>query len=192
LNPEVGGPSVKPDQPDGIWEATTGGSGGSTSTYITSTGKGLYRKSLYTFWKRTVPPPSMMTFDASSRDLCSVIRQETNTPLQALVLLNDPQIIEASRLLAKNAMDHDKETKEQIRYIFKLATSRDPDEQELTVLGDYYAGMLEKAVNGQIGAQDYLSIGALKMDGSYPKNELAALALTAHTILNLDETISRG
>src|SRR5690606_21983164 len=159
LNPEVGGPSVKPDQPDGIWEATTGGSGGSTSTYITSTGKDLYRKSLYTFWKRTVPPPSMMTFDASSRDLCSVIRQETNTPLQALVLLNDPQIIEASRLLAKNAMDRSKETQEQIKYIFKLATSRSPDEQELMALANYYDSMFEKVNGGQIEAQEYLSIG---------------------------------
>src|SRR5690606_26901521 len=132
LNKEVGGPSVKPYQPAGIWEATTGGGGGSTATYITSTGKDLYRKSLYTFWKRTVPPPSMMTFDAASRDLCTVKRQETNTPLQALVLLNDPQIIEASRLIAKNAIDRREGAKDQIQYIFQLATSRNPDGEELS------------------------------------------------------------
>lgn len=192
LNKEIGGPSVKPYQPDGIWEATTGGGGGSTATYITGTGKDLYRKSLYTFWKRTVPPPSMMTFDAASRDLCSVKRQETNTPLQALVLLNDPQIIEASRLLAKNAIDRNTETKDQISYIFKLATSRAPDEEELTMLNDYYASMLQKVEGKEIVAQEYLSIGATEMDNNISPSQLAALALTAHTILNLDETITRG
>ncbi|MBU2903976.1 MULTISPECIES: PSD1 and planctomycete cytochrome C domain-containing protein [Arenibacter] len=192
LNKEVGGPSVKPYQPAGIWEATTGGGGGSTATYITSTGKDLYRKSLYTFWKRTVPPPSMMTFDAASRDLCTVKRQETNTPLQALVLLNDPQIIEASRLIAKNAIDRNKEISEQIKYIFKLATSRTPDEEELSMLNNYYNSMLQKVDEEGIDPQDYLSIGDFEIDSSYSKNQLAALALTAHTILNLDETITRG
>ncbi|MCM4151150.1 DUF1553 domain-containing protein [Arenibacter sp. N53] len=192
LNKEVGGPSVKPYQPDGIWEATTGGGGGSTATYITSTGKDLYRKSLYTFWKRTVPPPSMMTFDAASRDLCSVKRQETNTPLQALVLLNDPQIIEASRIIARNAIDRNKETHDQIRYIFKQATSRDPDQEELTMLSDYYTSMLQKVEGEGIEAQEYLSIGATERDKNISESQLAALALTAHTILNLDETITRG
>ena len=192
LNPEVGGPSVKPYQPAGIWEATTGGGGGSTATYITSTGKDLYRKSLYTFWKRTVPPPSMMTFDAASRDLCTVKRQETNTPLQALVLLNDPQIIEASRLIAKNAIDRNKEIGDQIKYIFKLATSRTPDEEELSMLNNYYNSMLQKVDEEGIDPQDYLSIGDFEIDSSYSKKQLAALALTAHTILNLDETITRG
>ncbi|MDX1769246.1 MAG: PSD1 and planctomycete cytochrome C domain-containing protein [Arenibacter troitsensis] len=192
LNPEVGGPSVKPYQPAGIWEATTGGGGGSTATYITSTGKDLYRKSLYTFWKRTVPPPSMMTFDAASRDLCTVKRQETNTPLQALVLLNDPQIIEASRLIAKNAIDRNKEIGDQIKYIFKLATSRTPDEEELSMLNNYYNSMLQKVNEEGIDPQDYLSIGDFEIDSSYSKKQLAALALTAHTILNLDETITRG
>lgn len=192
LNKEVGGPSVKPYQPAGIWEATTGGGGGSTATYVTSTGKDLYRKSLYTFWKRTVPPPSMMTFDAASRDLCTVKRQETNTPLQALVLLNDPQIIEASRLMAKNAIDRHKEIKDQIEYIFKLATSRSPDEDELSMLNNYYSSMLQKVDEEGISPKDYLSIGAFEIDEGYSRKELAALALTAHTILNLDETITRG
>ncbi len=192
LNKEVGGPSVKPYQPAGIWEATTGGGGGSTATYITSTGKDLYRKSLYTFWKRTVPPPSMMTFDAASRDLCTVKRQETNTPLQALVLLNDPQIIEASRLIAKNAIDRKEGVKDQIQYIFRLATSRNADEEELSMLHGYYNNMLQKVEEEGIDAQDYLSIGAFEIDSTYSKKQLAALALTAHTILNLDETISRG
>lgn len=193
LNAEVGGPSVKPYQPDGIWEETTGGGGGSTSTYVQSEGKDLYRKSLYTFWKRTVPPPSMMTFDASSRDLCTVQRQETNTPLQALVLLNDPQLIEAARALAYKAIDASgKEPTNQIQYVFQNATSRKPNEEELKILYDLYLDTLEKIKTGEVITDDYLSIGEFSTDTDISSNHLAALALTAHTILNLDETISRG
>ncbi len=193
LNPEVGGPSVKPYQPEGIWEETTGGGGGSTSTYIQSTGKDLYRKSLYTFWKRTVPPPSMMTFDASSRDLCTVKRQETNTPLQALVLLNDPQLIEAARALAYKTINAVGENpQDQIRYVFQNATSRKPNEEELVILHDLYLDSVEKIKSGEVLPDEYLSIGEFAIDAAIPVTKLTALALTAHTILNLDETISRG
>lgn len=193
LNKEVGGPSVKPYQPAGLWEETTGGGGGSTATYVVAEGHDLYRKSLYTFWKRTVPPPSMMTFDAAARDLCSVKRQETNTPLQALVLLNDPQLIEASRELASNAIQKNpKSTAEQIGAIFTKATSRAADAEEIKLLGDYYADMLDKIENGEITPSEYLSIGATEINKAIPANKLAAMTLTAQTILNLDETITRG
>lgn len=193
LNKEVGGPSVKPYQPAGIWEETTGGGGGSTATYIQSTGQNLYRKSLYTFWKRTVPPPSMMTFDASSRDICSVKRQETNTPLQALVLLNDPQVIEASRALALNALSkYEQSVSEQIKYIFQKATSRLPNETELASLRKYYDDMLVQIQEKEVKPEDYLMIGAFVVPETISKEKLTALALTSHTILNLDETISRG
>ncbi len=193
LNKEVGGPSVKPYQPEGIWEETTGGGGGSTAQYVQSTGKDLYRKSLYTFWKRTVPPPSMMTFDASSRDLCTVKRQETNTPLQALVLLNDPQLIEASRVLAANTFKQfpDKNT-EQITHIFQKATSRLPDEEEITMLLGHYDDMLNKVNTNEVIASEYVTIGNFEADKSIPQDKLAALSLVTHTILNLDETITRG
>ncbi len=193
LNDEVGGPSVKPYQPEGIWEETTGGGGGSTSTYIQSSGKDLYRKSLYTFWKRTVPPPSMMTFDAASRDLCTVKRQETNTPLQALVLLNDPQLIEAARALAfKSIGVIGKEPKGQIAYIFQNATSRAPSEEEMAILTNFYQDALRKIETGEVVTEEYLSIGEFAVVSDISQKDLAALALTAHTILNLDETISRG
>lgn len=193
LNKEVGGPSVKPYQPDGIWEETTGGGGGSTASYVQSTGKDLYRKSLYTFWKRTVPPPSMMTFDASARDICSVKRQETNTPLQALVLLNDPQIIEASRVLALNALTAKEQSVEaQIEYIFIRATSRRPNPSELTSLSKYYNDMLAQVQENEVQPDDYLKIGTYTVPDTINKKELAALSLTSHTILNLDETITRG
>lgn len=193
LNREVGGPSVKPYQPNGIWEEITGGGGGSTASYVQSTGEDLYRKSLYTFWKRTVPPPSMMTFDASSRDVCSVKRQETNTPLQALVLLNDPQIIEASRVLAANVMLSKKQIiSDQIQYVFQMATSRSPSDSELTMLNKYYKDMLKQVQEKEIIVAEYLSIGSYETPNEIDQEKLAALSLTVHTILNLDETISRG
>lgn len=193
LNKEIGGPSVKPYQPAGIWEETTGGGGGTTASYIESEGGDLYRKSLYTFWKRTVPPPSMMTFDASSRDLCSVQRQQTNTPLQALVLLNDPQLIEASRVMAFNELlCNEDDLNKQIASLFQKATSRLPDEDELKMLSDYYNLALLKIESQEISAEEYLSIGNFKTEENIPKDIWAALSLTAHTILNLDETITRG
>jgi len=193
LNKEIGGPSVKPYQPEGIWEETTGGGGGTTASYIQSEGGDLYRKSLYTFWKRTVPPPSMMTFDASSRDLCSVKRQQTNTPLQALVLLNDPQLIEASRVMAFNEwLSNKSDVNKQISSLFQKATSRLPDEDEIQMLYDYYNQALSKIKSQEISAEEYLSIGTFQTEKDIPKDQWAALSLTAHTILNLDETITRG
>ena len=192
LNREIGGPSVKPYQPAGIWEETTGGGGGTTASYILSEGNDLYRKSLYTFWKRTVPPPSMMTFDASSRDLCSVQRQQTNTPLQALVLLNDPQLIEASRVMAHNEIIKGNDTSNQIANLFQKATSRMPDEEEKKMLATFYQQALTKIKSKEIIVEEYLSIGNFETKENIAKDEWAALALTAHTILNLDETITRG
>lgn len=193
LNREVGGPSVKPYQPEGIWEETTGGGGGSTASYTLSEGEDVYRKSIYTFWKRTVPPPSMMTFDSSSRDYCSVKRQETNTPLQALVLLNDPQIVEAARVAAVGEMEAKPNAEsEQIKTLFYKATSRMPNETEIQSLTDYYTEMLSKVENGEISTSEYLSIGRSEVPTGLNKEKLVAMTLTAHTILNLDETINRG
>ena len=191
LNEEVGGPSVKPYQPAGIWEETTGGGGGSTAKYIQDTGSKLYRKSLYTFWKRTVPPPSMMAFDAASRDLCTVKRQETNTPLQALVLLNDPQLLEASRMLAHRALGYSAQGPEgKIAYLFRLLTSRMPDEGELRLLLKYFEGEKERFSNSPEAAAQYLSIGEYFLQNEASKPELAAYTLVANTILNLDEAIT--
>lgn len=193
LNREVGGPSVKPYQPEGIWEETTGGGGGSTASYTLSEGEDVYRKSIYTFWKRTVPPPSMMTFDSSSRDYCSVKRQETNTPLQALVLLNDPQIVEAARVAAIGEMEANPNAEsEQIKTLFYKATSRMPNETEIQSLTDYYTEMLSKVESGEISTSEYLSIGRSEVPTGLDKEKLVAMTLTAHTILNLDETINRG
>ena len=192
LNEEIGGPSVKPYQPPGLWEETTGGGGGSTAKYVPDEGSKVYRRSMYTFWKRTVPPPSMMTFDATTRDFCTVKRQSTSTPLQALVLLNDPQIIEASRVLADKAIDKADNEEARIAYMFRLATSRVPTEEELNNLVDYYEIEKERYSNHPEDADLLLSVGQYIQKEIVPKSETAAYAIVANAIFNLDETITRG
>ncbi len=191
---EVGGPSVKPYQPKGLWQETTGGGGGSTAKYVEDSEEGLYRRSIYTFWKRTVPPPSMMTFDAASRDLCTVKRQNTSTPLQALVLLNDPQIVEAARMLAARSIDKmGNSTEDRISYMFQLATSRTPNQEEVGVLRSYYDEELERYTNNEKAAEEYLSIGNFTIDRiDVDTSVFAAYASVASAIMNLDETITRG
>ncbi len=191
LHHEIGGPSVKPYQPEGLWRETTGGGGGSTARYEVDSGNLVHRRSLYTFWKRTVPPPNMMTFDASSRDLCAVDRQATTTPLQALVLLNDPQVIEAARGLAQLAVNQSGgSVPERIGYMFERVTSRKPSVDELTLLESYYQEQKSAFETAPEEAKAYLNIGNANLNA--PDPELAAYAMLASTILNLDETISRG
>lgn len=193
LNEEVGGPSVKPYQPEGLWEETTGGGGGSTARYMVSEGDDRYRKSIYTFWKRTVPPPGMLIMDAPSRDLCTVKRQETNTPLQALLLLNDPQVLEASKALALRAWEEGGEDAAgRIAYMFRAVTSASPEEAELELLLDYFKE--ERAVYAQKNkeAKAYLSVGAFTLPENLPLADIAAYTLVANTIFNLDEAITRG
>ena len=139
MDKTIGGPSVKPYQPPGLWEETTGGGGGSTSKYARDAGTKIYRRSLYTFWKRTVPPPSMMTFDAASRDFCMVQRQSTSTPLQALILMNDPQIMEAARVLAYRVIEREENLRDRISLMFRMATSRNILDDELDQLEKYYS-----------------------------------------------------
>jgi hypothetical protein len=192
LHDEVGGPSVKPYQPEGLWEETTGGGGGSTARYVMSTGQDQYRKSLYTFWKRTVPPPNMLNFDAPSRDLCTVERQETNTPLQALQLLNDPQIIEASQALAVRCWTMKSTREERLVRMFQLITSVKPDDATLQRLGDYFQTELERFEQDESAAKAYLAIGNYQISEDLPLADIAAYALIANTIINLDEAITRG
>lgn len=191
LNDEVGGPSVKPYQPEGLWKETTGGGGGSLASYKMDSGNQVYRRGLYTFWKRTMPPPSMMTFDAASRDFCTVQRQQTSTPLQALVLLNDPQVIEASRALAQQAMDSGLEQTDQvIEQMFFKVTSRRPTEQEVSVLKDYFETEKISFSEDPDRVEEYLAIGRYTVPEL--SVDLAAYTLVANAILNLDEAVTRG
>ncbi|HMQ46854.1 MAG TPA: PSD1 and planctomycete cytochrome C domain-containing protein [Saprospiraceae bacterium] len=193
MSGQVGGPSVKPYQPEGIWEETTGGGGGSTSVYVQDSGEDLYRRSLYTFWKRTVPPPSMMAFDAPTRDFCVVKRQRTSTPLQALVLLNDPQIIEACRVLAYRSVEtNETDQDRQIEFMFQLATSRSPDHQEKQTLLELLQQEAARFESNQEEAKAFLAIGQYPQKNLLPDAEMAALVVVANAIFNLDETISRG
>lgn len=182
---KIGGPSVKPYQPDGLWAETTSGQG--LTKYIPDTGENLHRRSLYTFWKRTVPPPSMMTFDAASRDDCTVQRQKTSTPLQALALLNDPQIIEASDALAKN-MILNKELNEEDKVVnmFRLITSRYPDQKELEELQEFLEISLKDFENDQKSTERKI------IDQNFEPEKLYAYTMLANLIFNLDEAIIKG
>ena len=135
LDDRIGGPSVFPYQPKGLWEEMAFGAGFTGQTYTESTGRDLYRRSMYTVWKRTVPPPALVTFDAPDREKCTARRSVTNTPLQALVLLNDPTYVEAARFLAARMLTQGGKTPAgRINYAFRLATGRIPDPQERAVL----------------------------------------------------------
>ena len=178
---KVGGPSVKPYQPPGLWAETTSGVG--LTTYIPDTGDNLYRRSLYTFWKRTVPPPSMITFDAPTRDLCEVKRQKTSTPLQALAMLNDPQFINAAKHLAENVVTktaiHDSK---KIELIFRKITTRYPSEDELNKLMMY----LESVKN------EYESEKENSKEHSEQAKSIYAYRALTSLIFNLDEAIIKG
>ncbi len=187
LNDSIGGPSVKPYQPEGLWEqlATR-----NATKYVTDTGSNLYRRGVYTIWKRSSPPPSMTSFDASDKYLCTVERQKTNTPLQALVLLNDPQYVEAARLLAERMMrEGGEQIEEQISYGFRVLTSREPDARELDILKQLYQE--EQRVFGAepIRADSLLAVGEHPRDTNLPADQLAALTMVANTLVNYDEAV---
>lgn len=191
LNNEIGGPSVRPYQPPGLWEETNaGGNRGILTNYIPDTGNKLYRRSLYTFWKRTLPPPSMAIFDAPNRDLCEVRRQKTNTPLQALALQNDEQVLEGARVLATNVINNTSESQEAVQSIFQRIMLRNPTERELGMMVDYFERHYDKFNGDNESAEKLLAIG------EYPANpsdtaKTAALMMVAQVLYNLDETITK-
>ena len=191
LNQEIGGPSVKPYQPPGLWEETNaGGNRGVLTNYIQDEGADLYRRSLYTFWKRTLPPPNMTIFDAPTRDFSEVRRQKTNTPLQALVLQNDVQILEAARVLAQNLVHEDPNGKEYVTDVFRRILVRSPKAQELAELTNYYKDALKGYRERPAEAQKLIAAGEYpRLDTDAAKT--AALMLTAQVIYNLDETITK-
>ena len=167
---KVGGPSVKPMQPPGLWDEVTGGGGGSLAFYVEDTGENLYRRSLYTFWKRTVPPPSMMIFDAPTRDFCSPVRQKTSTPLQSLALMNDPQYQIAAENLSHNIFKEDTSIEKKINKLYRTVTGRTPKEDEIAELKKYLNEI--KSLN--------------KIEESKAFNSLVVL------VYNLDETTQKS
>jgi mono/diheme cytochrome c family protein len=192
LNGEIGGPSVQPYQPKGLWEEMAFGEGFSAQSYEQSHGADLYRRGMYTFWKRTVPPASLATFDAPDREKCTVRRAFTNTPLQALVLMNDPTYVEASRALAQRVLlEAGKDEKRRVEYAFRLATARTPTGKETGVLRQVLKGRLAEFRKDRPAALALLGVGESERDKRLDAAELAAWTTVASVILNLDETITK-
>ncbi|MBP87746.1 MAG: hypothetical protein CMJ64_13660 [Planctomycetaceae bacterium] len=189
---KIGGPSVKPYQPPGIWYAV-GYTDSNTAKFTRDNGDALYRRSMYTFWKRTAPPPTMSTLDAPSRENCTVRRSRTNTPLAALALMNDEQFVEASRAFAQRAMiEGGKTDEERATWAFRLALTRNPTDAELAVLMEVYRTTLAKYQADKEAATKLISIGESKPDENLDPSQLAAWTLVGNLILNLDETVTKG
>lgn len=186
---ELGGPSVKPYQPPGLWEGATAG-GSTLSEYHQDHGDALYRRGLYTFVKRTVPSPSMLIFDASNRDQCEVERGNTNTPLQALVMMNDPTVLEAARVLASRLWLEDSEVGDKITKAFKLILCRTPKEKEIELLLGYFKN--RKEAFDEKNARELLAVGEYDLDEEIDPINTAALMQVITTLYNLEETINRS
>ncbi|WP_439555003.1 PSD1 and planctomycete cytochrome C domain-containing protein [Dyadobacter sp.] len=189
LNKTIGGPSVKPYQPAGLWEGATSGRG-LLSVYNQDHGASLYRRGMYTLIKRTVPPPTMSIFDASNRDLCEVKRLKTNTPLQALVMMNDPAVLEASRVLSAKLLQEKTDANEKITKAFRLIVCRKPSEKELAVLTGYYEKELKTI--SPASAEKMVAIGEYPLTRNVDKKALASLMRVISTIYNLEETITKS
>jgi hypothetical protein len=190
---KLGGPSVKPPLPAGLWEAV-GYTTSNTAKFVADTGTDkVHRRSIYTFWKRTSPPPQMTTFDAPSRESCIVRRERTNTPLQALLLMNEPQFVEAARALAQRAIREGGETPQaRLTYMFRLVTARKPDADELAKLVAAYHDLLATYTSNPDAAKQLISAGETKPDPHFEPSELGAWTMIANLLLNLDEVTNKG
>ena len=191
LDDSIGGKWVKPYQPGGIWEAMANQIG--ENKYRAGKGSALYRRSLYTYWKRTIPPPTMVMFDTPERTICVGQRQSTSTPLQSLALMNDPQYVEASRKLAEEMIrDGGEAIESQITYGFRAVTSRFPKEEELSLLVSMYEKELEQFQGKEKSAEELLAVGDAPWDHHLDRLQLAALTVVANTLFNLDEAKFRS
>ncbi|MCH5373265.1 MAG: DUF1553 domain-containing protein, partial [Planctomycetes bacterium] len=190
---KIGGRSVKPYQPAGLWsELSFQSKSRTTDFYVQGSGDDLYRRSLYTFWKRSVPPPTMATFDAPSREMCTLRRPRTNTPLQALALMNDMTYVEASRALATRAMTEvGDDTRSRIVFAFRSLLAREPDEKEIGTLTGGVEDRTAYFRQNPSAAEKLITAGNSKPDRSLDPIELATLTTCVMNILNLDETINR-
>jgi hypothetical protein len=183
---KLGGPPVKPYQPPGMWH----GMNAFLPEYVRDKGEGLYRRSLYTFWRRTSPPPDMLAFDAPTREVCVVRRQPTSTPLQPLVLLNDPQFVEAARALGERMLRESGTLEEKLAYGFRCAATRRPTGRELRLLTELYREQLALFRKDPAGARKFLKTGDHPPAPGLDPAELAAAAATAGAILNLDASMT--
>jgi len=187
---KIGGPSVKPYQPDGVWEAVAM-IGSNTRDYRRDTGDSLYRRSMYTLWKRAAPPASMEIFNAPNRETCAVRRERTDTPLQALVTLNDPQFVEAARVLAETVLKQAKGTDAQINVLAMRLLARPLRAEELAVVKESLAELQKTYRARPLDAKALLSVGERKADTSLDASELAAWTMLANEMMNLDEVLNK-
>jgi len=189
---QVGGPSVKPPQPEGLWEAV-GYTGSNTYRFVRDPEpQKVFRRSMYIFWKRTSAPPQMTLFDAPSRESCIARRERTNTPLQALFLMNEPQCFEAARHFAEKALKEGGSTpEERAAWMFRRAVLRPASERDIADLVAVYKAQRDVYEKDAEAAKKTISFGDLPPDASVPAPELAAWTLTANVILNLDEFLNK-
>jgi hypothetical protein len=190
LDPTVGGPSVKPYQPEGVWEAVAM-NGSNTKFYKRDDGQKLYRRSVYWFWKRSAPPASMELFNAPTRENCTVRRERTNTPLQALTTMNDPQFVEASRALAQRAIQAGGGFDERLLYVSSRVLARPFAAKERDVLHRAYVDLQAHYETHAAEAKKLLAVGESKADAAIPAAELAAWTMLASNVLNLDEALNQ-
>ena len=195
MNAKIGGASVFPYQPPGLWEELMAREDNDSFTaqkYVQSKGQDLYRRSMYTFWKRTSPPSALGTLDAPDRQTCVVRRQRTNTPLQALLLMNDPTFVEASRKLAERLMVEAQDQDGRVNLAYRLALSRLPTAAEKSVLIKLFDEQLKRYRADGKAAAELLGVGESPTRAGLDPAELAAWTLVTNAILNLDETITKG
>jgi hypothetical protein len=182
----MGGPPVKPYQPAGLWSEVSSGE------YERDSGEALYRRSLYSYWRRTVPPPAMTVFDAADRETCRVQRARTDTPLQALTLMNDVTFVEASRKLAERMMKEGGDASgDRLTYGFRLVTGRPAGPQELAVLAGMFQQFVDAYRKDRASAHGLLREGEAPRDASLDPREVAAYTAVASLILNTDEAVTR-
>ncbi|MCP5110537.1 MAG: DUF1553 domain-containing protein [bacterium] len=186
----VGGPSVKPYQPDGLWEAVAMKES-NTRFFKPDHGSNLHRRSLYTFWKRSAPPPSLQIFNAPTREHCTVRRERTNTPLQALVTMNDPQFFEAARHLAQNAMRSSDEFDGRLGFLAARLLARQLTPTEQPVAHAAYKDFLSYYDSNPAEARRALAVGESEPDASLGAAEFAALTMLANQLMNLDEVLNK-
>jgi hypothetical protein len=191
LSPKIGGKGVKPYQPENIWEPV-GFGGSNTRNYIQDHGESLYRRSLYTFWKRTAPPPNMTSFDAPNRESYCLRRERSNTPLQALTLMNDIQFFEASRNFAQQVIQTNASTDARITALFRTATGRYPSAQEAEIIRQDFTKQLAAYTAKPEEAKKAITYGESKPDEKLNPAELAAWTMVANLVLNLDEVVTKG
>ncbi len=188
---KTGGPSVKPYQPDGLWQEVAMPAS-NTRFYVRGEGDQLWRRSIYTYWKRACPPPSLMTFDAPTREFCTIRRPSTDTPLQALVIWNDEQFVEAARVLAERVLDVQGGDRERLTSLYRRCTARRPNESELALLTKTLGEFRERYRAAPDDAKKLIAIGMKPAKPELEPVELAAWTLVASALFDLDATICQG